>query len=60
MSYNLMVAVFGGTAPYVSTFLVARTGDDTAPALYVVVTVTITTLVLVGLITETRNTPLKP
>lgn len=59
MSYNLTVAVFGGTAPYVSTFLVARTGNATAPALYVVVTAAITTLVLVGLITETRNKPLE-
>lgn len=59
MSYNLTVAVFGGTAPYVSTFLVARTGNDVAPALYVAMTTTITTLVLVGVIRETRNKPLK-
>jgi len=59
MSYNLTVAVFGGTAPYVSTFLVARTGNNAAPAFYVAVTTMITTLVLIGVVKETHNKPLK-
>ena len=37
IGYNVSVAVFGGTAPYVATWLVARTGNDLAPAYYVIV-----------------------
>ncbi len=36
---GLAVAVFGGTAPYVSTWLVEETGRSYAPALYLVVTI---------------------
>lgn len=33
-SYNIGVAVFGGTAPFVNTFLATRSGLDVAPAFY--------------------------
>lgn len=33
-SYNVGVAVFGGTAPFVNTFLATSTGADVAPAFY--------------------------
>ncbi|MFI0470822.1 MFS transporter [Saccharopolyspora sp. 5N102] len=33
-SYNIGVAVFGGTAPFVNTFLATSTGVDVAPAFY--------------------------
>ena len=33
IGYNVSVAMFGGTAPYVATWLVARTGNELAPAL---------------------------
>ena len=36
IGYNVSVAVFGGTAPYVATWLVARTGNVIAPAYYVI------------------------
>ena len=36
ISYNLTVGVLGGTAPLVSTWLIAETGDLAAPAFYLV------------------------
>jgi len=36
-SYNLPVAIFGGTAPLVATFLIAETGNDYSPAYYLMV-----------------------
>ncbi|TQM11449.1 MFS transporter [Pseudonocardia kunmingensis] len=35
IAYGFAQAVFGGTAPFVATLLVARTGSDLAPAWYV-------------------------
>lgn len=31
MGYNIPVAVFGGSAPFIATFLVSKTGDITSP-----------------------------
>lgn len=36
-SYNIGVAVFGGTAPFVNTFLATRSGIDVAPVFYLTV-----------------------
>lgn len=36
VSYNIALAIFGGTAPLVSTWLVSRTGDIEAPAYYLI------------------------
>jgi MHS family proline/betaine transporter-like MFS transporter len=36
VGYNLCVALFGGTTPYVVTWLTARTGDAVAPSYYLV------------------------
>ena len=36
LGYNISLAVFGGTAPLVSTWLVARTGNIVAPAYYLI------------------------
>ncbi len=35
IGYNLVMALFGGTAPLAATYLVKRTGDDFFPAYYV-------------------------
>jgi len=35
IGYNLCLAIFGGTTPWVATYLVARTADDFAPAYYI-------------------------
>lgn len=31
MGYNIPVAIFGGSAPFIATFLVEKTGDVTSP-----------------------------
>jgi MHS family proline/betaine transporter-like MFS transporter len=37
LSYNITLAIFGGTAPLVSTWLIQATGDLASPAIYLVV-----------------------
>ena len=36
MGYNVTLALFGGTAPLICTWLATRTGDLTAPAYYLI------------------------
>ena len=38
IAYNLCLALFGGTTPWIATWLVARTADDFAPAWYIMAT----------------------
>ena len=59
VSYNLAVATFGGTAPFVATFLVSRTGSNLAPALYVSAAGIITALVLIFAVRETYKEDLQ-
>ena len=35
IGYNLCLGLFGGTTPWVATYLVERTADDFAPVYYV-------------------------
>lgn len=35
VTYNISYAIFGGTAPFVATFLIASTGNKLAPAIYI-------------------------
>ncbi|MDT5330047.1 MAG: transporter, family, proline/betaine transporter [Mycobacterium sp.] len=58
IGYNVSVAVFGGTAPYVATWLVARTGNDLAPAYYIVAAALVT-LFTVLTMRETARLPLR-
>lgn len=58
IGYNLSVAVFGGTAPYVATWLVARTGNEIAPAYYVIAAAVITLLTVLTM-RETAGRPLR-
>jgi MHS family proline/betaine transporter-like MFS transporter len=37
LSYNITLAIFGGTAPLVSTWLIKSTDDLASPAIYLVV-----------------------
>lgn len=46
MSYNLSIALFGGTAPFVNTFLASRTGSATTPAYYLMASAVVTVVVL--------------
>ncbi|PQP23348.1 MFS transporter [Rhodococcus opacus] len=38
IGFNISVAVFGGTAPYVATYLIAATGSPLAPSVILIVT----------------------
>ncbi|MGK2882975.1 MAG: MFS transporter [Mycobacterium sp.] len=58
IGYNTSVALFGGTAPYVATWLVDRTGSNLAPALYIVAAAVIT-LATVLTMRETSGQPLR-
>ena len=58
IGYNVSVAIFGGTAPYVATWLVARTGNEIAPAYYVIAAAIIT-LATIMTMRETAARPLR-
>ncbi|MDT5013725.1 MAG: transporter, family, proline/betaine transporter [Mycobacterium sp.] len=58
IGYNISVALFGGTAPYVATWLTARTHNELAPAYYVIFAA-IVTLATVFTIKETAGQPLR-
>jgi MHS family proline/betaine transporter-like MFS transporter len=36
LAYNGAVAIFGGFAPFIATWMIAATGNNLAPAFYVV------------------------
>ena len=57
IGYNFSVAIFGGTAPYIATFLVSRTGNPLSPAYYVILAATLTFLTLLTM-RETARSPL--
>ena len=54
----MSVALFGGTAPYVATWLVDRTGNEVAPAFYVIAAA-IVSLATVLTMRETAGQPLR-
>ena len=58
VSYNLAVAIFGGTAPFIATYLISRTGSSLSPVIYVVVAAVIT-LFFVSRMKETHREPLR-
>ncbi|TQC44328.1 MFS transporter [Rhodococcus sp. WS4] len=55
--YNISTAVFGGAAPLLLTYLIAETGNNAVPAIYMVLTALITAIA-VGTAKETAHTPL--
>ena len=58
ISYNISVALFGGTAPYVGTYLVSATGSNYAPAFYLMGAAAVA-LIPVLLSPETARQPLR-
>jgi MFS transporter, MHS family, proline/betaine transporter len=58
VSYNIAVAAFGGTAPFIATFLVSRTGSNLSPGLYLIAAAVIT-LIVVARMKETYRDPLR-
>ncbi len=57
IGYNVCVAAFGGTTPYVVTWLTAQTANNVAPAYYVVVAAVVSLLTSLTL-RETAGRPL--
>jgi MHS family proline/betaine transporter-like MFS transporter len=58
ISYNISTAVFGGTAPFLMTYLVGTMGNTFAPALYIMAAAFLS-LVTVLAIKETAKVPLR-
>jgi MHS family proline/betaine transporter-like MFS transporter len=46
LSYSISVSIFGGFAPLISTWLIARTGDPLAPSFYLMATAALSMLAL--------------
>lgn len=57
IGYNLSVAIFGGTAPYIATFLIDRTGNPVSPAFYMIFAAVVT-LITVLTMRETAGSSL--
>ena len=58
IGYNVAVAVFGGFAPFIATWLIGVTGNNLAPSYYLIAAATITFLVVLR-IPETAFRPLR-
>jgi MHS family proline/betaine transporter-like MFS transporter len=54
ITYNVSYAIFGGTAPFVATYLIAATGNKLAPAIYLTV-IAACALIATFLIPETSK-----
>nr|WP_256473367.1 MFS transporter [Phyllobacterium sp. 21LDTY02-6] len=57
IGYSLAVTIFGGFAPFISTFLIRVTGSPIAPAIFIIVSAIISTVTLL-LIKDPTNAPL--
>ncbi|KUH66309.1 MFS transporter [Mycolicibacterium novocastrense] len=57
IGYNICVAGFGGTTPYVVTWLTAETGNDLAPAWYLIVAAVVSLATIITL-RESAGRPL--
>lgn len=58
VTYNVAYAIFGGTAPFVATWLIASTGNRLAPAIYI--TIVAAVAFVVALLTpETAGRPFR-
>jgi MFS transporter, MHS family, proline/betaine transporter len=56
--YALSVAIFGGFAPYIATWLIATTGSPISPVYYVIAAAVVSTIVIARL-KETAHEPLR-
>jgi len=56
--YALSVAIFGGFAPYIATWLIATTGSPISPVYYVVAAAVVSTIIIARL-KETAHEPLR-
>lgn len=59
VAYNLAVALFGGTAPLVATWLISTTGNEISPAFYLGVAGVVSGLTVIFAMPESAHQPLK-
>jgi len=59
VGYNFAVAAFGGTAPFVATWLISATGNPLAPIFYLIAGSMLTFLVVLFMAKETYREPLR-
>ena len=58
IGYNLALAIFGGTAPLLATFLIHETGNNLAPSFYLVLCAVVALLFIARLpLRSLQNTP---
>ncbi|XWN29668.1 MAG: MFS transporter [Devosia sp.] len=60
IGYNLCMAVFGGTTPFVATYLVSRTSDDFAPVYYLLAATLLSLIVIWRLPRHGADRPEEP
>jgi MHS family proline/betaine transporter-like MFS transporter len=58
LGYNVSSAIFGGAAPLLMTYLIARTGSVYVPAIYAVLTA-LGTLAALHTVTDRAHQPLR-
>jgi MHS family proline/betaine transporter-like MFS transporter len=58
IGYNIAVAIFGGFAPFIATWLIRETGNPLSPAFYII-TAAVVTFIILTRIRETAFEPLK-
>lgn len=58
IGYNIAVAIFGGFAPFIATWLIRLTGNNLAPAYYLIAAAAVTFVVVLR-IRETAFAPLR-
>jgi MFS family permease len=56
--YSLAVAIFGGFAPYIATWLIANTGSPVSPTYYLIAAAGVSTAVILRM-RETAHSPLR-
>jgi MHS family proline/betaine transporter-like MFS transporter len=56
--YSMAVALFGGFAPFIATWLIARTGSAASPSFYVIAAAAVTLFVIIRM-EETARQPLR-
>ena len=59
ISYNLALAVFGGTAPLVATYLIKETGNILSPSVYLIVSAIVSMIVAYRLPVPAQSTTLR-
>nr|WP_280436355.1 hypothetical protein [Nocardia carnea] len=57
LGFNLSAIIAGGSAPYIATWLIEKTGDNKSPA-YFLITAAVLSLATVWKIKETAGKPL--